>query len=264
MDRLEKTKRLRMSQADPKKDIALINQQSLKELSPEDVYCYNVNLCDNDVDRDLERFTDATLEALAPMFIGKSGITDHYWSAEKQHSRIYRTEVVTGDGQNMLGEPLKQLRASAYMLKNEQNQPLIDAIEGGIIKEVSVGCQIGKCVCSLCGEPLRFDWRMGRTVCANDHIKGTAYEDGTCYGNLIDPTDAYEYSFVAVPSQRKAGVTKSAGDDLDSAFDCLMEADLSNHSAQIRELMPRMQMALTTSEERAKRDAIRKYAEENF
>ena len=264
MDRLEKTKRLRMSQADPKKDIALINQQSLKELSPEDVYCYNVNLCDNDVDRDLDRFPDASLRTLAEMFVGKPGITDHRWSAEKQHSRIYRAEVVSGDGQTILGEPLKQLRASAYMLRNEQNQPLIDAIEGGIVKEVSVGFRIKKCVCSLCGEPLHYDWRFGVEKCANDHIKGESYDNGTCVGNMVEPTEAYEFSFVAVPSQRKAGVTKGAGDDLDGAFDCLMEADLSNHSAQIRELMPRMQMALTTSEERAKRDAIRKYAEENF
>jgi hypothetical protein len=136
--------------------------------------------------------------------------------------------------------------------------------QGAILLEAAATEDDGVYPVVLAGEPLRFDWRMGRTVCANDHIKGMAYEDGTCYGNLIDPTDAYEYSFVAVPSQRKAGVTKSAGDDLDGAFDCLMEADLSNHSAQIRELMPRMQMALTTSEERAKRDAIRKYAEENF
>ena len=30
-----------------------------------------------------------------------------------------------------------------------------------------------------------------------------------CYGILTNPTDAYEWSFVAVPAQRKAGVTKS-------------------------------------------------------
>ncbi|MGN1081060.1 MAG: hypothetical protein ACI4QV_03110, partial [Acutalibacteraceae bacterium] len=30
-----------------------------------------------------------------------------------------------------------------------------------------------------------------------------------CYHTLKDPADAYEWSFVAVPAQRKAGVTKS-------------------------------------------------------
>lgn len=35
------------------------------------------------------------------------------------------------------------------------------------------------------------------------------YGDRLCFNILTDATDAYEFSFVAVPAQREAGVTKS-------------------------------------------------------
>ena len=48
----------------------------------------------------------------------------------------------------------------------------------------------------------------GRTEpCA--HIKGREYGGKLCHRILCDPTDAYEWSFVAVPAQPAAGVTKS-------------------------------------------------------
>ena len=66
-----------IARADPAKDIDLINQYSLKELKPEDVYCFSVALCDNEIDRDLERFTDASLKSLQLLFVGKTGIKNH-------------------------------------------------------------------------------------------------------------------------------------------------------------------------------------------
>lgn len=103
MERIEKFKGFRVKKADSAADIALINQFAVKELSPDDVYCFSLVLCDNDVDRDTERFTDQTLERLAKLFVGKTGISDHEWRASGQIARIYRTEVVATGEKTKLG-----------------------------------------------------------------------------------------------------------------------------------------------------------------
>ena len=41
-----------------------------------------------------------------------------------------------------------------------------------------------------------------------DHEKGGEYGGKLCYHILDEPLDAYEWSFVAVPAQVNAGVTK--------------------------------------------------------
>lgn len=71
-----------------------INRLSRASLSAQEVYAFSLCLCDNEVDRDQERFPEKTLEQLAPLFVGKSGLFDHSWSARGQAARLYRTEVV--------------------------------------------------------------------------------------------------------------------------------------------------------------------------
>ena len=51
-----------------------INRLSRASLSAEEVYVFSLCLCDNEVDRDQERFPEKTLEQLAPLFVGKSGL----------------------------------------------------------------------------------------------------------------------------------------------------------------------------------------------
>ena len=43
------------------------------------------------------------------------------------------------------------------------------------------------------------------------HWNGETYDGNVCYFALKGALDAYELSFVAVPAQPKAGVTKSYG-----------------------------------------------------
>mgnify|MGYP001026713976 CR=1 FL=1 len=180
-------------------ELALVNRQSRKELTAAEVYLFAVRLCDNEVDRDGEQFPQATLEQLAELFVGKSGIFDHRWSAGGQTARIYRTEVVREEGiRTALGEPACYLKGYAYMVRTQGNQDLIAEIEGGIKREVSVGCAVKRAECSICGSD------MGR--CA--HEKGKRYDGRLCCTVLDDPYDAYEWSFVAVPAQREAGVIK--------------------------------------------------------
>lgn len=178
-------------------DMALINRLAKTALAPEQVYTFAVRLCDNEVDRDFERFDIPALTALGELFVGKSGIFDHHWSAEGQTARIYRTELCREAGLTAAGEPCRYLKGYAYMLRSDKNSDLIAEIEGGIKKEVSIGCSVARSVCSICGQ----------SGCS--HQRGQTYDGKLCYFTLQDPTDAYEWSFVAVPAQRKAGVIKA-------------------------------------------------------
>lgn len=253
MERLQKAKRLSRKSVVP--DMSAINRYSVKELTPEDVYCFSVVLCDNDVDRDLDRFPVDTLKGLAPMFEGKTVISNHQWKTENQVARIYRTAVVETTEKNALGEPLVQMQGDVYMLNNEANKSLIEAIEGGIVKEVSVGCMVKDIVCSLCGEPLRLDWRTWTVQCETGHIKGEVYDGQQCVGEMTGAVDAYELSFVAVPAQRCAGVTKSQS-EVDDAVDAILDAELSHD--QCSKLFQKLKVALTSHEEMALRAKILK------
>ena len=55
-------------------ELELINTWSKKPLTAQEVYVFSVRLCDNEVDRDFERFPAQTLEALArAAFLTKIG-----------------------------------------------------------------------------------------------------------------------------------------------------------------------------------------------
>ena len=185
-------------------DLALINRLARKELTEGEVYAFSLRLCDNEVDRDWERFSPGTLEELAPLFVGKSGIFDHQWSARGQAARIYKTEVIRQPERlTRAGDGYCWLKGWAYMLRTDSTRDLIAEIEGGIKKEVSVGCAVERAVCSVCGADLR------QGGCG--HKKGERYEGRLCYASLEGASDAYEFSFVAVPAQPGAGVVKGAG-----------------------------------------------------
>ena len=61
-----------------------INHYAKSPLMAQEVYCFSVRLCDDRPDRDYERFDAAALEKLAALFLGKTGICDHEWSADRQ------------------------------------------------------------------------------------------------------------------------------------------------------------------------------------
>ena len=185
-------------------DLEKINRFTRRELTEDEVYCFSVILCDNEIDRDNEKFSVAALKKLAELYIGKTGIWSHDPKGENQTARIYDTEVVTDESRKTAdGEVYTYLKASAYMVRTASNADLIREIDGGIKKEVSVGCAVAKEVCSVCGRDIR------KGECA--HRKGRTYSGRKCFRILDEPTDAYEWSFVAVPAQKSAGVTKRYG-----------------------------------------------------
>ena len=121
-----------------------INAQAKAALTAEQVYVFSLRLCDDQVDRDGERFDTAALPALAKLFIGKTGIVDHKWSSDSQVARIFRTQVVKEEG-------VSYIKAWAYIRRGGHGDEVIADIEAGIKKEVSVGCAMGRSVCSICG-----------------------------------------------------------------------------------------------------------------
>lgn len=180
-----------------------INRLTRRNLTRDEVFVFSLILCDNEIDRDFERFPTKSLAALAELFIGKTGVCDHSPKAKNQNGRIFDAALEETGQLNSLGEPYCVLRAWAYMLRSPKNEELIFEIDGGIKKEVSVGCSVEKVVCSICGADMKL------APCS--HSKGMFYDGNQCHHRLENPTDAYEWSFVAIPAQKGAGVTKRAG-----------------------------------------------------
>lgn len=180
--------------------LAEINKLAKRPLTADEVYAFSMILCDNEVDRDIERFTLDALVSLSSMFVGKTGLIDHRRSADSQTARLYKA-VAEMDAQKLTstGEPYCFLLGSAYIPRIDKTDDIIANIDAGIMKEVSVGVNIGKMTCSICGKPVG--------MCM--HVKGMTYDGQLCYTLLDDPIDAYEFSFVAIPAQPNAGVVKS-------------------------------------------------------
>ena len=180
------------------KELALINKLSLKALTADQVFTFKIAICDNQIDRDYEKFSDDALDGLAKLYVGKTIIADHKYSSSNQCARIYSAEVVAN------GE-VKQLITHCYTVRTDSNKDFITEIEAGIKKEVSVGCKVGKAICSICKTNNR------KSYC--EHYAGHTYGEQKCFFTLDEAIDAYEVSFVAVPAQPNAGVTKSYGVD---------------------------------------------------
>jgi len=184
-------------------DMKKINEYSIRELTADEVFTFKVTLCDNEVDRDHEAFNTRTLRQLAAMYKGKTVIVDHNPAAFNQCARIYDTGLIIDQSKTTsYGEQYAYLESQVYMLRTPDMQEQISLIEAGILKEVSVGCAIRQSRCSICGQ----DRREGSCP----HRLGESYDGILCFTILDGAVDAYEISFVAVPAQPAAGVTKSS------------------------------------------------------
>lgn len=183
-------------------DYEKIRAFTRRAFSADELYAFEVTLCDNEIDRDFEKFSVNSLSALQNLFVGKTGIKDHSMKAEDQTARVFDTRLEKIPGKKTAdGEDYVALRAKAYMVRTPENESLIRDIDAGIKKEVSVSCSAKSRVCSVCGA------EKSKEYCG--HKPGGTYGGKLCYTILDDVFDAYEFSFVAVPAQRNAGVEKA-------------------------------------------------------
>ena len=183
-------------------DIGKINAQALVELAAESVFAFRIAACDDQVDRDSERFTVECLEELAKLYVGRTVIMDHQWSAKNQTARVYDAKVEESDG-------VHRLILFCYIHRSDTTASVIASIEAGILREVSVGCAVGKATCSICG--------ADKTKVFCEHRPGREYDGRICEVELSEARDAYEVSFCAVPAQKEAGVVKQYGGENTSA-----------------------------------------------
>lgn len=201
---IEKAAHLEPQEVTPA-ELKAINKLALEPLTAEQVFTFKAVLCDNEVDRTYERFNLKALQDLKKLFQGKTVIKDHRRSADNQVARIYATELVQSDKATKSGELYTQLVARCYMVRTASNADLIAEIKGGIKKEGSVGCAVTSSICSICGTD------NAKAYCR--HYPGRSYEkEGgaqICTFTLAGARDAYEFSLVAVPAQKAAGVSKS-------------------------------------------------------
>lgn len=175
-------------------ELELINRQTLRPLAAEEVFIFRLAACDNQVDRDDERFTDKALEQMASLYVGRPVLMDHKWSANAQTARVYAAGVETkGD--------YKSLVLRCYMPRTDGTVEAIAAIESGVLRECSVGLCVSQAICSICG--------ADQTECCCLHRPGATYDGQKCHIDLAEVCDVYEVSMVAVPAQPNAGVVKS-------------------------------------------------------
>ena len=205
----------------PDEELELIGRFARKKLSRDELYTFSLILCDNEIDRDNEKFTVDALHKLAELFVGKTGIFDHNMKSKDQTARIYAAQVLTDETRKTAdGEVYTYILAKAYTVRTEKNKDLIAEIDAGIKKETSVGCSVKEIKCSICGKDIKTQ--------GCEHRKGKVYGGKLCCYLLNDPADAYEWSFVAVPAQKNAGIVKS--------FDPSRESDdLAEIAKEIRQ-----------------------------
>ena len=235
-------------------ELKAINRLSRRSLSADEVFVFSVVLCDNEIDRDFERFTNKTLDTIAKLYVGKTGIFDHSMKGRDQVARIFACEVEKPEGQTTsYGEPYVRVKARAYMPRTEKNRELITEIDAGIKKEVSVGCSVAHTLCSICGADQKAEGCR--------HQKGRVYQhkgkDLLCHHLLEGAADAYEWSFVAVPAQRGAGVVKAFGKSVEGGVE-VNHQGLMKHLARGEEvtLSPEQAKALALHVEKLEQAAV--------
>lgn len=175
-------------------ELALINRQTLRTFEASELFTFRLAACDNQVDRDSERFTEDSLRGFARLFAGRPVLRDHDWSAKAQTARVYAADVET------LGD-VQRLVLRCYIPRTDATAQTITLIESGILREASVGVAVRRVLCSVCGADQR------QTGC--QHIPGMMYNGQMCVMELDGAEDAYEVSLLPVPCQKEAGIIKS-------------------------------------------------------
>lgn len=213
-----------------------LNKFTRREFKEDEVFVFSVILCDNEIDRDNERFSRKSLDQMAEKFVGVTGIFDHDPKGGNQTARIFSAEVIEEDHENSVGEKYAYLKGYAYMVRTGSNADLIREIDGGIKKEVSVSCTADRQICSVCG--------TDRRVKACHHVKGRRYDGKKCFLSLEDISDAYEWSFVAVPAQVSAGVTKKFEENLHDSAEPPASPEVPENEVPRNELEKNIRRAL--------------------
>lgn len=185
------------------------------DIQQENIFVYPICLCDNQVDRDGECFSDVALTNICELSVGVVGIKNHDWVSENAHSRIYKADIEEENG-------IKSVIGYAYTLVTDSTLEFINNIKSGLLQEVSIG------------------------------FSATSYSDLDGVRVIDGVNDVFEWSFVAVPAQPRAGVVKEYKEDkgvknmdLEARIKEL-ETEVETKSLRVKEL----ETTLTSQQER--------------
>ncbi len=110
-----------------------------------DYYVFKIILCNNDVDKDHDKFSIQALYQIRDMAIGKNGILDTMPNNKSNIARIFDCSVEYDKGKTTIdGEPLLYVQAYAFLDKRISDGcgAIAQKIKEGFYNEVSVGCSI--------------------------------------------------------------------------------------------------------------------------
>lgn len=182
------------------KQLEKINSIAKKNLAADDIYVVTVNIADNNLDRDYEKFSIGALEQLAAMYIGKPLKYEGKIIGRIFNTYLEKQEDYIVDG----GECYYKLKAEIYIIISPSTKRIIDRIEDDVCGResdtrttISISCSVDEAICSICGEN-----RRKRNSC--EHTNSKIYnKDELCYVTLQNVTDVYE-GFLIFDKKRTA------------------------------------------------------------
>lgn len=143
------------------RDLDRINSYAIEPLSVEDVYVRHMRLCNTQVDRAFERFTERNLRQISKSIVGKSVMLAHNYSQTPQ-GRYFDSSVQKSDG-------IAHAVPEFYIVRSAPSAAeAIPQIDGGVWKDVSVGFSYEAIQCDLCGGDY-----LDYNSCP--HLAGSAY-----------------------------------------------------------------------------------------
>lgn len=244
-------------------DIEKINQHTVKPLGAGDVYVFPVEICDNDVDRVGDKMSENFLASVAENIAGLTGLKDHDWSSDNQMARLYDAELVEDETKKTrTGENRKYVLGKAYTLSKYKDY--IEKINAGLLKESSLSFKSVGDRCSICGKPMIKDANdIGH--CEDGHIAGEMYDGVLCYNDINELDDLMEWSLVAVPCQKHAGIkNKNIGGNTHMKKAELLIKQLIHNKGLDDEVKETLEEAVESGAEQLSDEEIQKIVDENI
>ena len=152
--------------------------------SLQDVYMFEIDLANNDIDDEFDCFKNDSLESIAKLCLGRSGIftcNDN----KTIKPRIFKSWIEKDPiKRTKLDKPLLTVKAYAFIPRTADTLDLINFVESDVKKTISLSCSVNHRWCSICKAD----------KC--NHGKGKFYNGKLCYSELYGILDIYEWSFV--------------------------------------------------------------------
>ena len=177
-------------------ELAIINAgYSNTYLTPQDLFVFNLESADQDIDRDNESFSDQALMDMARLSLDKAFLVDHQWNTPNHIGKIFAATVEDG-----------KLKQKVYLLNDPMNDHITKNLLAGIYNKVSVGFSsaMEDMKCMSCKD--------GTSIYSNScpHQPGGMDEYGQkTFVNIGGVADYFEVSLVPIPAQRNAGIRRN-------------------------------------------------------